>query len=252
MKLSTEPFSDLVTGDGRLLLRTGILESLFNEVPDLAFFIKDSSGRYLSVNRSLIERHGCTHRGELIGRRPADICPGPFGQVPTKQDQSVLREGRPLVNQLELQWFRPNQPCWCLTTKLPLRDEEGTVIGLIGISKDLRDPVPLDEIPTEIALVLDQFCDQCAEPVSPSGLAERAGVPLSRLARVVKRVYGITPSQYITQTRIQASTRLLEETNLSVSEVALECGFCDHSAFSRAFRALIGLTPSQYREESKS
>lgn len=250
MKISTELLQELLEQDGSHALNTLVLEKLFDEVPDIAFFVKDTEGKYISVNSSLVARHGCSSREELIGRRPSDICPGPFGEVPANQDQKVLQSGRPLINQLELQWFRPNQPCWCLTTKLPLRDSKGNIIGLVGISKDLRDPVPVNDIPGEMALALDDFRKHCDESISPSRLAERARMPLSRFARLVKRVYGLTPSQFITQTRIQRASRLLLESDLTVAEIAIDCGFSDHSAFSRAFKNLIGLTPSEYREES--
>ena len=88
------------------------------------------------------------------------------------------------------------------------------------------------------------------EPVSPSSLAEVAKLPAARFARLIKRIYGLTPSQLITKTRLAAASRLLRETDLSVAEVALESGFTDHSAFSRAFRAAIGVTPSEFRAGS--
>jgi AraC-like DNA-binding protein len=53
--------------------------------------------------------------------------------------------------------------------------------------------------------------------------------------------------QLITKTRITAGSRLLRETDSSIAEIALNCGFADHSAFTRAFRAVTGHSPSQYR-----
>ncbi|MEM9016421.1 MAG: helix-turn-helix domain-containing protein [Verrucomicrobiota bacterium] len=250
MKVGTETIQDLASSGAGLFVHLQTLERLFDRIPDLAFFIKDDRGCYKAVNRSLIERHGRMNREELIGKRPADICEGPFGEVPTAQDKRVLQTGRALVDHLELQWLRPNQPCWCLTTKLPLRDEGGSVVGIIGYSKDLQDRVPLHDIPSEIATVLDCFRNGCGNETSPSLLARSAGVSPSRFARVVKRVYGVTPSQFITQTRIEAAARLLQSSDATISEIALECGFSDHSAFSRAFRSSIGLSPTQYREET--
>src|SRR4051812_21354320 len=96
-----------------------VLELLFDQMPDVAFFVKDIVGRYVAVNASLVQRHGLQHKSQVLGKRPSDICPGDFGRVPTQQDRAVLRSGRPLLDYLEMQWQTPHEPAWCLTTKLP-------------------------------------------------------------------------------------------------------------------------------------
>jgi len=53
-----------------------------------------------------------------------------------------------------------------------------------------------------------------------------------------------------TKTRITAGCRLLRETDASIAQIALDCGFSDHSAFSRAFRAVIGITPTRFRSSA--
>ncbi|MFM2169559.1 MAG: hypothetical protein RIS79_3930, partial [Verrucomicrobiota bacterium] len=58
---------------------------------------------------------------------------------------------------------------------------------------------------------------------------------------------GISPMQLITKTRISAGSRLLLESDASIAEIALNCGFADHSAFTRAFRAVTSYSPSEYR-----
>jgi AraC-like DNA-binding protein len=69
----------------------------------------------------------------------------------------------------------------------------------------------------------------------------------SRFARLMKRFFGITPRQFIAKTRIAAASLMLRETERSVAEIAVACGFYDHSAFTRAFRSVTGVTPTQYR-----
>ena len=72
------------------------------------------------------------------------------------------------------------------------------------------------------------------EPVTPSTLAHRAGLSPPQFARLMKRLFGLTPSQFIAKTRIAVASCLLRETTQSVSDIALACGFYDHSAFTRA------------------
>jgi PAS domain S-box-containing protein len=250
MKISTTDISDLLNVDGGLALNAAVLERLFDEAPDVAFFIKDPQGRYLAVNRSLAERHGFSDKERLIGKTPDEVCPGPFGEVPTEQDSRVLKTGRPMVNYLEMQWLRPHRPCWCLTTKLPLRNASGDSIGLVGFSRDLREAVPLADVPGDLALALDTFEKDCGQSASASSLAKMSGMSASRFARLMKRIFGVTPSQYISRTRINAAARLLRNSKSSIAEVAYACGFGDHSAFTRAFRTAMGLTPTQYRDQA--
>jgi len=235
--------SSLEAGVDRVLL-----EELFDHTPDIAFFIKDAAGRYTTVNNSLVERHGLQGKAQMLGRRPCDVCVGSFGRIPTEQDVEVLRTGRPIVERLELHWLLPHRPVWCLTTKLPLRAADGKVSGVIGISKDVRTPIPSRDIQPEIAAALLHLETSYAEPLSPSRLARIAKMPAARFVRIIKRIFGLTPVQLITKTRIAAGSQSLRDTDRTVADIAHECGFSDHSAFTRAFRAATGVTPTEFRK----
>jgi AraC-like DNA-binding protein len=229
------------------LIDVSVLENLFDQVPDVAFFVKDTAGRYTAVNASLVARHGLRDKSLALGRRPIDICPGDFGGIPSHQDATVLRTGRPIIDHLELHWYAPHQPGWCLTTKLPLHDAVGKIVGLIGISRDLRAPIAAHEIPIKVAEALNHLETNLEDPITPAALAKLAGLPPHRFARLIKRFFGLTPSQFIAKARITAASRLLRETSKSIAEIALSCGFYDHSAFTRAFQKVTGTTPSQLR-----
>jgi len=252
MKTATAPLPGILSPQGALLIDARLVEQIADLMHDTAFFIKDTAGRYLVVNQSLVERHGFADKLQILGRRPCDVCPGDYGRIPTEQDAQVLRSGRPIIERLELFWRRPNVPVWGLTSKLPIRDLDGRVIGLIGISKDLTALVSREEVPPAVAQALRHLESAYDQPVSPSSLAKMAGMSAARFARVIKRVHGLSPMQLITKTRITAASRLLRETDASIAEIALECGFADHSAFTRAFRAVTGLSPTDYRRENKA
>jgi PAS domain S-box-containing protein len=247
MRTARSSLRRLLSPGGRLLIDTRFVEQVADLMHDTAFFIKDAAGRYLVVNQSLVERHGLAKKEQMVGRRPCDVCPGDFGRIPTEQDEQVLRTGRPIIERLELFWRRPHVPVWGLTSKVPIRDEEGRVTGLIGISKDLTALVSREEVPEAAALALRYLEKYFDQPVSPSSLARKAGMSAARFARLIKRIHGISPMQLITKTRIAAGARLLLESDATVAEIALNCGFADHSAFTRAFRAVTSHSPSEYR-----
>ena len=247
MKLRTTSVLRVAASPTAQVVDMRLLEQLFDHTPDLAFFIKDAAGRYLAVNHSLLERHGLRDKAQMLGRRPNDVCPGDFGRIPAEQDAYVLRTGKPIIERLELQWYSPHKPVWCLTTKLPMRDAAGAVTGIIGISQDVRAPVAPQEIPASVAASLARLETGYAAPLTPSTLARIAKLPPARFARIIKRIFGITPIQLIAKTRIAAASRLLRETDRSIAEIAHACGFYDHSAFTRAFRAVTSVTPTQFR-----
>ena len=228
-----------------------LMAELFEHIPDAAFFVKDREGRYVAVNQSLVERVGFRERKALLGRHVREVFPTELAERYAAQDAAVIRTGRPVRDRLELHWYPRRQKGWCLTTKLPLRDAAGAVVGVTGISRDLRAPGDSSVIPAGLATTLEFLETSFGEPISPSMLAQRAGLSPVRFARLIKRIFRLTPSQLITQTRLAAASRLLEETAQPVAEIAHASGFYDHSAFTRAFRSATGLTPTAYREAKR-
>jgi PAS domain S-box-containing protein len=225
------------------------LEALFDDMPDVAFFIKDSNGRYVCVNQSLVVRCGMRHKRELLGRRVQDVFARDLADSYEAQDAAVLARGLSIRNRLELHRRAGGRTGWCLTTKLPLRDHRGTITGIIGVSRDLAAPGADKNLPQGIARAMDELAARCGDArMSPAILARRAGMPAPRFARIVKRIFQLTPGQLISQSRINAAANLLGSTKHSVAEIALACGFCDHSAFTRAFRQATGVTPTQFRD----
>jgi AraC-like DNA-binding protein len=120
----------------------------------------------------------------------------------------------------------------------------------MGISRDLRAPGDRT-IPLSLAKTLEYLETHFDESLSPSSLARRAGLSSVRFSRLIKRIFRLTPSQLIVQTRLAAAARLLTETDRTISDIAYSCGFYDHSAMTRAFRSATNLTPTQFREARK-
>jgi AraC-like DNA-binding protein len=138
-----------------------------------------------------------------------------------------------------------------LTTKVPIRDGSDKVVGLVGYSRDLRLPLDAAEVPNEFAEAMAEFEQTLSHEVTPAWLATKSGLSTQRLTRLVKRLFGITPGQWITKTRIAAGSRLLLESKLSVAEVAQACGYYDQSAFTRAFRSATGFSPTEFSHANR-
>ncbi|MBC7989920.1 MAG: helix-turn-helix transcriptional regulator, partial [Luteimonas sp.] len=79
-------------------------------------------------------------------------------------------------------------------------------------------------------------------------LAEIAGLSRFQLLRAAKLIWGETPLRRLTRLRMELAQRLLRQGNLSVIEIALECGYSNPTHFAIAFKRHVGVTPSQYRQ----
>lgn len=224
-----------------------LLGTLFDCMSDVVFFVKDHQGRYLAVNETLVSRCGLQRKEQLIGQRVEDIYPASLAARYAAQDQEVLRHGKSILNRLELHWRQRRQSGWCLTTKLPLFGNKRQVSGIVGISRDIRNVGERAGVPTTLITALDFLEEHCDRAITPPLLAKKAGISPTRFARIIHRIFGITPGQLISQTRISRATELLGRSKAPISDVALDCGFSDQSAFTRAFRLATGMTPSVYR-----
>jgi AraC-like DNA-binding protein len=229
----------------------GLLEKLFSQLPDVVFFAKDRQGRYARVNDTLLKRCGIRERKMLLGLTAEEVFPKPLGAGYTAQDQLVLEQGVEIRDKLELHLYPGGGQGWCLTFKTPLRDAGGAITGLVGISRDLHRPDEHDADYRRLARAVDQLQQRYAETVRLEALARSVGLSLDRFERLVKRVFYVTPRQLLTKTRIEAASRMLVESSRSIADIAYACGYCDHSAFTRQFKATVGVAPADFRESQR-
>jgi PAS domain S-box-containing protein len=229
----------------------GLLEKLFGQLPDVVFFVKDRQGRYSRFNETLLERCGVRERRKLLGLTAEKVFPKPLGESYTAQDQLVLEQGVEIRDKLELHIYPGGGQGWCLTFKMPLRDAAGTITGLVGISRDLHRPDEHDVDYRRLACAVEHLQTHYAETVRLETLAQSVGLSLDRFERLVKRVFYLTPRQLLTKTRIEAASKLLVESTRSIADIAYACGYCDHSAFTRQFKATVGMAPADFRESRR-
>ncbi len=231
------------------LAAAGFAVELFDHLPDVVFFAKDTAGRYLAVNRTLVQRLGLKEKADLIGRTARDVFPAPLGERYLAQDLAVCRTGREISDLLELHLYPDHHEGWCITAKGPIRGAAGRVIGLAGTSRDVRSPTAESSMEdlAEAVLHIREHYDQ---PLRVADLAALAHLSEYRLARRIRALFGLTPAQLVIKTRIDAARGMLQDTRIPIGTIALACGYCDQSALTRQFKAAVGLTPAQYRDHS--
>lgn len=103
-----------------------------------------------------------------------------------------------------------------------------------------------------VGKALDYIAANYTEQIALEDIAEAAGLSTFRIAHLLKEATGKTALQNIHYLRIQEARRLLEETDLSCTDIAYETGFGDQSYFIKQFKKWMGITPAKYRKSGNT
>ncbi len=247
--------------NGSILLRTlekisihrsieRLLGSMVDYLPDVYLFAKDRQRRFVYGNRAFAGLMGVTRADELVGRPDEDFFPPDLCESYRRDDDAVIASGEPLVDKVELVRNKDGSIDWFSTTKLPVRGARGRVIGVLGITRDLKKMNLASARFLSMAPVLEAIMNDYAEPLGVPELAAKVGLSVSQFERQFKKKFRTTPHRYITQIRIDAACRLLASTDLPIVDVAMQTGFYDQSHFTNQFVRSRGTTPSAYRKRA--
>lgn len=228
------------------------LLTLTDDLTGTMFCAKDATGRYVLVNDAFVRRTGERSRRRVVGRTAAELFDPHLAERYDAQDREVLAGGRALRRELELIRRPGGVPGWYLTSKVPVRGSDGTVVGLVSISQGLRaqdaDSATVDALSRVAALVRDRL----ATPPTVAELAAAAGCSPGALDRRLRRVFALSPQQYVLSARVDHAAALLHSTELPLADVARACGFYDQASFTRTFGRVTGETPAQFRRAAAS
>ena len=117
---------------------SNLLGALMDHLPDCIYF-KDRDSRFVAVNRALAEKHGLREPEALIGLTDLNFFTLEHANAALEDEQEIIRTGCPLVNLEEKETWPDGSETWVSTTKVPLRDSAGSVIGTFGLSRDVTE-----------------------------------------------------------------------------------------------------------------
>lgn len=224
-------------------------QSLLRHLPDLCYFAKDLQGRFLAANAGFLEMIGFKGEAQVLGKTDFQVWPGFLAEQYVKDDAEVIASGVPLVNKVELVLRRDRTAKWFSTTKVPLQDPGGTVIGVEGLCRYLkkaREPV---EPTLKMPAVIDHIMENYHGKIDIPALAALESLSVKQFERKFKQEYGMAPIRYIQRIRLDAARQLLAYTRLPISRIGRETGFHDSSHFSHQFAKYGGLSPKAFRDK---
>ena len=121
-----------------------LLRTVIDNIPD-SVFVEDKSGRFVLINHAFAMYLGLSAPQEVIGKTVFDFYPTELAQGFRTESQAVLSSARPLMHQVHLITNPPGQQSWRIISKIPLKDAQGRVIGLVGISRDITSQKHTEE-----------------------------------------------------------------------------------------------------------
>jgi phosphoserine phosphatase RsbU/P len=121
-----------------------LLKMLMDTLPDHIYF-KDRESRFIAVNRATAELFGFADPAHVLGKTDADIFAREHAQAALRDEQEIVRTGQPLVNMEEKETWPDGHETWVSTSKLPLRDPNGHIIGTFGLSRDITEKKRAEE-----------------------------------------------------------------------------------------------------------
>jgi AraC-like DNA-binding protein len=234
----------------RRLAPESLFHRIFDYLPDLTFFAKDARRRLMLASRRIYELYGLSDATELVGLTDYDLNPDVMARSYTGDDDRLLRGEVDVIERLELWFDAQGLPDWAHVTKLPLKDNRGRIIGVMGV---LRPPDARErQFPafTILSQAVVRLRRDFRGRLTIEALAAECGLSVRALQRQFQRVFGLTPQEFLLKTRVAAACRALRTSARSLTEIAEDCGFSDQSSFTQHFKRRLGVTPRAYRQNS--
>lgn len=245
---ATKPASQWQDEFFKRLARPRTLLDLFDMIPGVSMYIKDTESRWVQCSRSVYELVGVEHPDDLIGRTDFDFFPPALAAQYVSEDQRVILSGEAVLDQV---WMVPGKnglPRLYRCSKIPVFDRRNKVIGLAGLNRPYEfsadDSAGYSRLMSVITFVTENY----ARDIEVADMAEHVLLSVSQLQREFSKSFGITPNRYLREVRVGVVRHLLENSDKPLSTISTDCGFYDQSHMTRHFKTSTGLTPLKYRQ----
>ncbi|MDX9866878.1 MAG: AraC family transcriptional regulator [Kiritimatiellia bacterium] len=235
----------------RIAVEQGVAQ-LFALLPDISVFMKDRQGRFMFLNPRGCEYCGVKDMADALGKTDHDFFPKAKAGRYQADDRRVMTDGTPVLNRVEPEPGKRGTPRLVVTSKVPLRDASGKVIGVIGLSREVADTASASVGVGRVARAVEFFYARYGEKLMMTQVARYVGVSVNQLERLFRRTVGESPQRCLLQVRIEQACHKLRDSRSSMAEVAQACGFYDQAHFCHAFAVEIGCPPFAYRRRHQT
>ena len=113
-----------------------LLTAIINQIPELVY-AKDTRGRFVAANDAVARDNGLQRGADLIGKTDFDLFPREMAQRFFDNEQRIIATGQPMIDKEDYRTDEFGAPKWIVTSKVPMRDDQGTIIGLVGVGRNI-------------------------------------------------------------------------------------------------------------------
>lgn len=153
-----------------------LLSQLLDSTTDIIYF-KDLESRFIMINQACFEKHGWQPGDVIIGKTDFDVFTKEHAEQAYEDEKKIIETGEPLLGIEEKETWMDGSETWVSTSKLPLRDGKGNIIGTFGISRDITEH-KLNEIKLEKYVhKLAQINQQMEEDLQMASNLQQAFLP---------------------------------------------------------------------------
>jgi len=138
-----------------------------------------------------------------------------------------------------------------VTDKVPVFAASGEAVGVCGTVRSYEGARAALQPYLDLVPVIDHFKEHYHENISIPDVAKRAGMSVRLLQRRFQSTLKTTPREFMMKLRVHAACELLTNSQSTMTDIAVQVGFYDHSVFSRQFSRLMGMSPSAYRQRRR-
>ena len=129
----------------RLQNESDLLRNLMNQIPDTIYF-KDKESRFIRINAAQTKMLGLKHEDEAVGKTDFNFFPENHASAALEDEQNIIRTGKPMIGKLEyILRAHDHKYHWVSATKVPLISKDGSINGIVGISRDVSDLKKLEK-----------------------------------------------------------------------------------------------------------
>ena len=227
------------------------LLNVFDGLPDTLFYIKDKKSRWITCNEASLRFLNFSSKEDVFGIIEADFFPQVLADTIRQDDINVIQNNQEITDRAELIIDKMAVPTWVVTNKKPLLDSSGDVIGLVGTTRLLHNLDSLSDEYQPFTEVMAYIQKNIGASIQLEELAKIMKLSISQFRKKFKLTFNLSPQEFILRTRLKRAARLLSETEQPLIKIAIQCGYCDQSYFTKQFSDFYGNTPKQYRKTWK-
>jgi PAS domain S-box-containing protein len=156
--------TDRKRAEAALIEERHLLHTLMDNLPDVIYF-KDRESRFTRINKALAKAFGLKDPAQAVGKTDFDFFTDEHSQQAFADEREIIRTGQPMLAKEEKETWPDGRETWASTTKMPLRDAHGNILGTFGVSRDITERRRAERVLEERTAYLNTLIE-----ISPLGI----------------------------------------------------------------------------------